>query len=259
MPLTKKLLAEFIGTFWLVFGGCGSAVLAAAFTGATLSAPNTPAPSMVSFPLGIGFLGVALAFGLTVVTGAYAFGPISGGHFNPAVSIGLWACKRFPGAELLPYIIAQVLGGILGSGILYVIASGKAGFALDSSGAGVFATNGFGDHSPGGYSLLACFIIEFVLTFIFLMVILGATDRRAPAGFGGVAIGLALTLIHLISIPVTNTSVNPARSLAPALFVGGTPLAQVWLFWLAPILGALVAGFLYYNFFESSRSEQFDK
>ncbi|HEY5137957.1 MAG TPA: aquaporin Z, partial [Methylococcales bacterium] len=203
MPLTKKLLAEFIGTCWLVFGGCGSAVLAAAFTS------NLPALSKdVLYPLGIGFVGVALAFGLTVLTGAYAFGPISGGHFNPAVSLGLWACKRFPGSELLPYIIAQVLGGILGSGLLYVIASGKAGFALDPSGAGVFATNGFGDHSPGGYSLLSCFLIEFVLTFIFLMVILGATDRRASAGFGGVAIGLALTLIHLISIPVTNTSVN---------------------------------------------------
>ncbi len=261
MPLTKKLLAEFIGTCWLVFGGCGSAVLAAAFTGATLSAPNTPVSSMVSFPLGIGFLGVALAFGLTVLTGAYAFGPISGGHFNPAVSLGLWACKRFPGSELLPYIIAQVLGGILGSGLLYFIVKGKAGFAMevpfmfDPSVAGAFATNGFGDHSPGGYGLSSCFLIEFFLTFIFLMVILGATDRRASAGFGGVAIGLALTLIHLISIPVTNTSVNPARSLAPALFVGGTPLAQVWLFWLAPILGALVAGFLYYNFFESSRSD----
>lgn len=256
MPLTKKLLAEFIGTFWLVFGGCGSAVLAAGFTS------STPALSKdVLFPLGIGLLGVSIAFGLTVVTGAYAFGPISGGHFNPAVSFGLWACKRFPASELLPYIIAQVLGGILGSGLLYVIASGKAGFAMevpfmfDPSVAGAFATNGFGDHSPSGYSLRSCFLIEFVLTFIFLMVILGATDRRAPSGFGGVAIGLSLTLIHLISIPVTNTSVNPARSLAPALFVGGTPLAQVWLFWLAPILGAVVAGFLYYNFFEDSRSD----
>jgi aquaporin Z len=256
MPLTKKLLAEFIGTFWLVFGGCGSAVLAAKFTS------GVPALSKdVLFPLGIGLLGVSIAFGLTLLTGIYAFGPISGGHFNPAVSLGLWACKRFPGSELLPYIFAQVLGAILGSGILYIIASGKAGFAtevpfmFDPSVAGAFATNGFGDHSPNGYSLRSCFLIEFVLTFIFLMVTLGATDRRAPSGFGGVAIGLAFTLIHLISIPVTNTSVNPARSLAPALFVGGTPLAQVWLFWLAPSLGALVAGFFYYKFFEPSRSD----
>jgi aquaporin Z len=256
MPLIKKMLAEFIGTFWLVFGGCGSSVLAIGFTS------SVPALSKdVLYPLGIGLLGVSLAFGLTVVTGAYAFGPISGGHFNPAVSLGLWACRRFPGAELLPYIFAQVLGGILGSGLLYIIASGKAGFAMevpfmfDPSVAGAFSTNGFGDHSPNGYSLRSCFLIEFVSTFIFLTVILGATGRRAPAGFGGIAMGLALTLIHLISIPVTNTSVNPARSLAPALFVGGTPLSQVWLFWLAPILGALVAGFLYYNFFESSRSD----
>ena len=249
MPLTKKLVAEFIGTFWLVFGGCGSAVLAAAFIGGKLSGD-------IPFPLGIGFAGVSLAFGLTVLTGAYAFGHISGGHFNPAVSFGLWACKRFPGSELLPYIVAQVLGGILGAGILYLIASGQPGFAIDPNAAGAFATNGFGTHSPGGYSLLACFVAEFVLTFIFLMVILGATDVRAPKGFGGIAIGLALTLIHLISIPVTNTSVNPARSLAPAVFTLGTPLSQVWLFWVAPILGALAAGYLYLNFFELSRAER---
>jgi aquaporin Z len=247
MPLSKKLVAEFIGTLWLVFGGCGSAVLAAAFTakGASLGGETL-------FPLGIGLVGVSLAFGLTVMTMAYGIGHISGCHLNPAVSFGLWACKRFPGSELLPYIVAQVLGGIAGAGILYVIASGKAGFAIDANSAGAFATNGFGDFSPGGYSLLACFVAEFVLTFIFLMVILGSTDSRAPKGFAGAAIGLALTLIHLISIPVTNTSVNPARSLAPALFVGGAPLGQVWLFWLAPILGALAAGFLYYSFFEPS-------
>ncbi len=256
MPLVKKCIAEFIGTFWLVFGGCGSAVLAAAFTGATLSAPNTPAPSMVSFPLGIGFVGVALAFGLTVLTMAYAVGHISGGHFNPAVSFGLWAGKRFPGSELLPYIIAQVLGAIVASGVLYLIASGKAGFAIDSTKAGAFATNGYGDFSPGGYSLLACLVAEFVLTFIFLFVILGATDRRAPAGFAPIPIGLALTLIHLIGIPVTNTSVNPARTLGPALYVGGTPLAQVWLFWLAPILGALAAGYLYLKVFEETKAER---
>lgn len=226
-------------------GGCGSAVLAAAFTGGKLT-------DQIPFPLGIGLLGVSLAFGLTVFTGAYALGHISGGHFNPAVSFGLWAGKRFPGSELLPYITAQVLGGILGAGILYLIASGKPGFAIDRTAAGVFATNGYEAFSPGGFSLFACFVAEFVLTFIFLIVILGATDRRAPAGFAGSAIGLALTLIHLISIPVTNTC-ESARSLAPALFVGGTPLAQVWLFWLAPILGAIAAGFLYYNFFEDSR------
>lgn len=245
MPLTKKLIAEFIGTFWLVFGGCGSAVLAASFTGAKLN-------DTLPFPLGIGFVGVALAFGLTVMTMAYGVGHISGGHFNPAVSFGLWACKRFPGSELLPYIVAQVLGGILGSGILYLIASGKEGFTINPTAPGEFATNGFGALSPGGYSLVACFVAEFVLTFIFLMVILGATDRRAPVGFAGAAIGLALTLIHLISIPVTNTSVNPARSLAPAIFVGGGALGQVWLFWVAPILGALAAGFLYLNVFEPS-------
>lgn len=249
MTLAKRCLAEFIGTAWLVFGGCGSAVLAAAFTskGAVLG-------NGVEFPLGIGLAGVSLAFGLTVLTAVYAFGHISGGHFNPAVSFGLWAGKRFSGSELLPYIIAQVLGGILGAGILYLIATGKPGFGIDPTAAGVFATNGFGSHSPGGFSLIACFIAEFVLTFMFLLVILGATDDRAFKPLAGTAIGLALTLIHLISIPVTNTSVNPARSLAPALFVGGTPLAQVWLFWVAPILGALVAGYLYLNFFEPTRT-----
>jgi len=249
MTLAKRCLAEFIGTAWLVFGGCGSAVLAAAFAG-----KGNPLGSGVEFPLGIGFLGVALAFGLTVLTAAYALGHISGGHFNPAVSFGLWAGKRFSGSELLPYIIAQVLGGVLGAGILYLIASGKPGWGFDPGTAAAFATNGFGTHSPGGYSLVACFVAEFVLTFMFLIVILGATDDRAFKPLAGTAIGLALTLIHLIGIPVTNTSVNPARSLAPALFVGGTPLAQVWLFWLAPILGALVGGWVYLTFFEPTKT-----
>jgi len=229
--MTSKLAAEFIGTLWLVLGGCGSAVLAAAF----------PA-------LGIGFAGVALAFGLTVLTGAYSLGPTSGGHFNPAVSFGLWAGGRFPGERLLPYIVAQVLGGIVGAFILYVIATGKPGFDLVASG---FAANGYGDHSPGKYSLLAGLVSEIVMTFMFLIVILGATHRRAPTGFAGLAIGLALTLIHLISIPVTNTSVNPARSTAPALFVGGWALGQLWLFWVAPIIGALLAGWIYQAFFEA--------
>jgi aquaporin Z len=224
MPLARRLSAEFIGTLWLVLGGCGSAVLAAAF------------PS-----LGIGFAGVALAFGLTVLTGAYALGHISGGHFNPAVSVGLWAGKRFPANDLLPYIIAQVLGAIAGAGILYLIASGKSGFST----AGGFASNGFGDHSPGHYEIVACFVAEVVMTFFFLIVILGSTHRLAPAGFAPIAIGLCLTLIHLISIPVTNTSVNPARSTGPAIFVGGWALSQLWLFWVAPILGALLAGFFY--------------
>ncbi len=251
MPLTKKLVAEFIGTFWLVFGGCGSAVLAAAFTsnGATIG-------NGVNFPLGIGLVGVSLAFGLTLLTMVYTIGHISGCHINPAVSFGLWAAKRFPGSELLPYIIAQVLGGTLGAGILYLIASGKPGFSIDPSAAGVFATNGFGTHSPGGYSLIAAFVIEVVLTFLFLLIILGSTDDRAFKPLAGVSIGLSLALIHLISIPVTNTSVNPARSLAPAIFAGGTPLAQVWLFWVAPILGALAAGYLYLNFFEPTRAER---
>ncbi|MBC7899259.1 MAG: aquaporin Z [Saprospiraceae bacterium] len=225
MPLTKRLSAEFIGTLWLVLGGCGSAVLAAAF-------PNN---------LGIGFAGVALAFGLTVLTMAYAVGHISGAHFNPAVSLGLWAGKRFPASELLPYIVAQVLGGIAGAGILYLIASGKAGFSLS----GGLASNGFESHSPGGYTAFAAFVAEVVMTFFFLIVILGATHGRAPKGFAPVAIGLCLTLIHLITIPVTNTSVNPARSTGPAVFVGGWALTQLWLFWVAPILGAMMAGFVY--------------
>ena len=222
--MTKAFGAEFIGTFWLVLGGCGSAVLAAGF-------PN----------LGIGFVGVALAFGLTVLTMAFAIGHISGCHLNPAVSIGLWAGGRFPGGRLLPYIVAQVLGAILAAAVLYVIASGKAGFSL----AGGFASNGYGEHSPGGYSLAACLVDEVVMTFMFLIVILGATDERAPKGFAPIAIGLGLTLIHLISIPVTNTSVNPARSTGPALFVGDWAISQLWLFWLAPILGALIAGAVY--------------
>ena len=224
MPLSRKLTAEFIGTFWLVFGGCGSAVLAAAFPGT-----------------GIGFLGVALAFGLTVLTMAFAIGHISGCHLNPAVSVGLWTGGRFPSAELVPYAFAQVAGGIAGSAVLYVIASGAAGFSLD----GGFAANGYAAHSPGGYSLLAAFVAEFVLTFMFLVIILGSTDRRAPAGFAPIAIGLALTLIHLIGIPVTNLSVNPARSTGPAVFVGGWALQQLWLFWVAPLAGAAAAGAFY--------------
>lgn len=243
MPMSKKLIAEFFGTFWLVFGGCGSAVFAAA----VLSADNT-------FPLGIGFVGVSLAFGLTVLTMAYAVGHISGGHFNPAVSFGLWAAGRFPSSHLLPYIMTQVIGAIVAAGLIYLIASGQPGFEL--AGSNPLATNGYGDHSPGGYSLLSCFIAEVVLTFMFLFVILGATDRRAPAGFGPIAIGMALTLIHLISIPITNTSVNPARSLGPALFAGGALLGQVWLFWVAPILGALLAGFAYANLMEEPKSNQ---
>jgi aquaporin Z len=228
MPLTKRLSAEFIGTLWLVLGGCGSAVLAAAF------------PS-----LGIGFAGVSLAFGLTVLTGAYALGHISGAHFNPAVTFGLWAGKRFPANDIIPYVIAQVLGAIAGAGILYLIASGKAGFSL----AGGFASNGFETHSPGQYNVVACFVCEVVMTFFFLVVILGSTHGKAPKGFAPLAIGLSLTLIHLISIPVTNTSVNPARSTGPALFVAlysdPWPVKQLWLFWIAPILGALLAGFFY--------------
>lgn len=223
MPLTKRLSAEFLGTLWLVLGGCGSAVLAAAF-------PN----------LGIGFAGVSLAFGLTVLTGAYALGHISGAHFNPAVTLGLWAGKRFDGKDILPYIVAQVLGAIAGAGILYVIASDKIGFAL-----GNFASNGFGDQSPGKYGALGGFVAEVVLTFFFLIVVLGATHKLAPKGFAPIAIGLCLTLIHLVSIPVTNTSVNPARSTGPALFAQGAYLTQLWLFWVAPILGALLAGFVY--------------
>jgi len=224
MPISKRLAAEFIGTFWLVLGGCGSAVLAAAF------------PS-----LGIGFAGVALAFGLTVLTMAYAIGHISGCHLNPAVSFGLWAGGRFSGGDLLPYIVAQVAGGIAGAAVLACIATGKPGFDLVASG---FAANGFGEHSPGGFSMHAALVTEAVMTFMFLIIILGATSKSAPAGFAPIAIGLGLTLIHLISIPVTNTSVNPARSTSQALFVGGWALEQLWLFWVAPIAGAVAAGFV---------------
>jgi aquaporin Z len=220
----KPYGAEFFGTFWLVLGGCGSAVLAAAFPG-----------------VGIGLLGVSLAFGLTVLTMAYAIGHISGCHLNPAVSIGLWAGGRFPAGKLLPYIIAQVLGGVVAGGVLYLIATGKAGFAVSAG----FASNGYGAHSPGGYSLLAALVTEIVMTMMFLLIILGATDKRAPQGFAPIAIGLGLTLIHLISIPVTNTSVNPARSSGVALFVGDWAIAQLWLFWVAPIIGALLGALAY--------------
>jgi aquaporin Z len=227
-----KLSAEALGTFWLVLGGCGSAVLAAAFP-----------------EVGIGLAGVSLAFGLTVLTGAYALGPISGGHFNPAVSVGLWAGGRFPGSQLLPYVIAQVAGAIVGATVLYVVASGRAGFTLADG----FAANGYAQHSPGGYSLTASAVTELVMTFMFLIVILGATHRRAPVGFAGLTIGFALTLIHLISIPVTNTSVNPARSTGPALFVGDWALQQLWLFWVLPIAGAALAGFAYKWLLEGER------
>ena len=230
--MMTRLGAELIGTFWLVLGGCGSAVLAANFGGD-------------GNPLGIGLLGVSLAFGLTVLTGAYALGHISGGHFNPAVSFGLWAGGRFSAKDLLPYIIAQTLGAILAAWILYQIASGTAGFAIDSNAAGAFATNGFDAFSPGGYSMHAAFLCEVVLTAMFLVIILGATHKNAPAGFAPIAIGLGLTLIHLISIPVTNTSVNPARSTGVALMVGGTPLSQLWLFWAAPIIGSVLGGVIY--------------
>ncbi len=224
MSLSKKLGAEFIGTFWLVFGGCGSAVLAAGFPG-----------------LGVGFAGVALAFGLTVLTMAYAVGHISGGHFNPAVTLGLWAGGKFEARDIIPYWTAQVAGAIVAAAVLYLVASGKAGFSL----AGGFASNGYGEHSPGGYPLLSALVIETVLTCGFLIVILGSTDARVPAGFAPIAIGLALTLIHLISIPVTNTSVNPARSTGQALFVGGWALSQLWVFWAAPLLGGVLGGFTY--------------
>ncbi|WP_282272157.1 aquaporin Z [Stenotrophomonas sp. PS02298] len=232
MSMGKRLGAEFLGTFWLVLGGCGSAVLAAKFGGD-------------ANPLGIGFVGVALAFGLTVLTGAYAFGHISGAHFNPAVSIGLWAGGRFPAKDLLPYIVAQVLGGIVAAFILLQIAKGNASFLIDGSQAGAFASNGYGALSPGGYTVAAAFLCEVVLTAVFLVVIMGATHGRAPAGFAPIAIGLALTLIHLISIPVTNTSVNPARSTAVALFAGSGAISQLWLFWVAPILGAAIGGIAY--------------
>jgi aquaporin Z len=232
--VTSKLAAECLGTFWLVLGGCGSAVLAAAF-------PD----------VGIGLLGVSLAFGLTVVSGAYALGPISGGHFNPAVSLGLWAGGRFPGNLLLPYTLAQVAGGAAGAAVLYLIASGGPGFTLAAG----FASNGYGTHSPGGYSLAAALTCEVVMTAMFLIVILGTTHDRAPVGFAGLAIGLSLTLVHLISIPVTNTSVNPARSTATALFVGGWAIQQLWLFWLAPLVGAAIAGVLHKTLLESPRPE----
>jgi aquaporin Z len=225
MPISKKLLAEFLGTFWLVFGGCGAAVLAAAF-------PSTPF-------LGIGFLGVALAFGLTVLTMAYAVGHISGGHFNPAVTVGLWAAGRCANKHVIPYIIAQVIGAIVAALILWVIASGKPGWV-----AGGFAANGYGDLSPGKYGLGSCFVSEIVMSFFFLFVIIGTTSKGAAVGFAGIPIGLALTLIHLVSIPVTNTSVNPARSTGPALIAGGEYIGQLWLFWVAPIIGAVIAGLL---------------
>ena len=225
MPLTKKLAAEFVGTFWLVLGGCGSAVLAAEFPG-----------------VGIGLLGISLAFGLTVLTMAYAIGHVSGCHLNPAVTVGLAAARRFSAAEVVPYVIAQVAGALAGSLLVYLVVTGRAQFHLTSH---WFAANGFGEHSPGGYSMGAAFLVEAVMTFGFLFVILGATDGRAPAGFAPIAIGLCLTLIHLVSIPVTNTSVNPARSTGPALFVGGWALAQLWMFWVAPLVGAIAAGVVY--------------
>ncbi len=234
MDIKTRSIAEFIGTFWLVFGGCGSAVLAAAFPG-----------------VGIGLLGVSFAFGLTVLTMAYAIGHISGCHLNPAVSVGLAVSGRFKASELPHYIIAQVLGAIAGAGMLYLIASGKSGFNLADG----FASNGYAEHSPGEYSLVAGFVAEFVLTFMFLLIILGATDKRAPAGFAPIAIGLGLTLIHLIGIPVTNLSVNPARSTGPAVFVGGWALAQLWLFWIAPILGAVVAGIVHRLIFSAQNEK----
>ena len=234
MTLGKRATAEVLGTFWLVFGGCGSAVLAAAFP-----------------EVGIGFLGVSLAFGLTVLTMAYAIGHISGCHLNPAVTVGLIAGKRFPASEAAAYIAAQVVGAILGAGVLFVIASGKAGFDVTAG----FASNGFGAHSPGGYTMMAALVAEVVLTFMFLIIILGATDKRAPAGFAPIPIGLGLTLIHLIGIPVTNLSVNPARSTGPAIFAGGWALEQLWLFWIAPIVGAALAG-LVYNAIAGSRDER---
>ena len=229
-PLSHRLAAEAFGTFWLVLGGCGTAVLAGKE---------------------VGFLGVALAFGLTVLTMAYAVGHVSGGHFNPAVTVGLATAKRFDWRDVPAYVVTQVVGGTLGAAVLYVVASGKAGFTL----AGGFASNGFGAHSPGGYSMLACAVCELVMTFMFVIVILGSTHQRAPVGFAGIAIGLTLTLIHLISIPVTNTSVNPARSTGPALFAGGWALAQLWFFWVFPLVGGAVAGFVYRTFFEAALLE----
>jgi len=234
----KKLFAEFFGTYWLVFGGCGSALFAAGI-------PN----------LGIGFAGVSLAFGLTVLTMAYAVGHISGGHFNPAVSFGLWAGGRFSAKDLISYIVAQCVGAIAAAGTLFFIWSGKTGNVIDNTKAGAFASNGYDNFSPDGYSLISCFTAEFVLTAFFLIVILGATDKFANGKFAGIAIGLALTLIHLISIPITNTSVNPARSLSQAIFTQGEPLAQVWLFWVAPILGAIIGGLIYKNLLQKNDNE----
>lgn len=234
MPIGKRAAAEFFGTFWLVFGGCGSALIAAHFPG-----------------VGIGFAGVALAFGLTVLTMVYAVGHISGAHFNPAVSVGLVAGKRFSASDLPAYVIAQVLGAIAAAGVLFIIASGAAGFDVHAG----FASNGYGAHSPGGYSLLAGFVAEVVLTAFFIMVIMGATDERAPKGFAGIAIGLCLTLIHLVCIPITNTSVNPARSTGPALFAGGWALGQLWMFWVAPLIGGALGGGIYRVFFETGKVE----
>ncbi|MGZ3499276.1 MAG: aquaporin Z [Vulcanimicrobiaceae bacterium] len=233
MPLSRRAIAECFGTFWLVFGGCGSAVLAAAFP-----------------KLGIGFVGVALAFGLTLLTMAYTIGPISGCHINPAVTVGLWVARRFPGRDVIPYIIAQLIGAIIAAGVLFLIAHGQPGFVT-----GQFASNGYGALSPGGYGAVSALLIEIVLTFGFVTVILGATEKRAPVGFAGIAIGLALTLIHLISIPVDNTSVNPARSTGPALFAGGAEVAQLWLFWVAPLLGGAIAGAVYPALFGAEVSE----
>lgn len=234
MPLSRRMWAEFFGTFWLVFGGCGSAVLAAAFP-----------------QLGIGFAGVALAFGLTLLTMAYTIGPISGCHINPAVTFGLWLAKRFPSRDVIPYMFAQVVGAIAAAAVLYLVASGKPGWVP-----GQFASNGYGPLSPGGYNAGSAIIVEIVLTFGFLMVILGATDRRAPVGFAGLAIGLALTLIHLIAIPIDNTSVNPARSTGPAIFAGGAELSQLWLFWIAPLVGGGLAGLVYPTLFGAEVSEE---
>jgi aquaporin Z len=236
MQLGQRLGAEVLGTFWLVFGGCGSAVLAA-----TVFIKEGTSP----INIGIGLVGVALAFGLTVLTMAYAIGHISGCHLNPAVTVGLCTARRFPPAEVVPYIVAQVVGGLVGAAVLYVIANGKSGFTIDPDAAGAFASNGYNSRSPGGYSLLACLLAEVVLTFMFLIIILGATDERAPKGLAPLAIGLGLTLIHLVGIPVTNLSVNPARSTGPALFVGSAALEQLWLFWVAPVAGAVLAGVAY--------------
>jgi aquaporin Z len=238
VPLSRKFLAELIGTFWLVLGGCGSAVLAAVF----------PYDSATANPLGLGFLGVALAFGLTLLTMAYAIGHISGCHINPAVTFGLWSAGKFPGSQVLSYVVAQVLGAVTAGGVIWAIASGREGFAL--TGSNPLATNGWGAHSPGGYGFGSALLIELVLSFAFLLIILGTTHRLAPLGFAGVPIGLSLTLIHLISIPVTNTSVNPARSTGVALWAGGEAVGQLWLFWVAPIVGALLAGWVHRHLLE---------